>query len=81
MGVQSLIREDPWRGAWQPTPVFLPGESRGQRCPVGCSPWGGRESDMSEATEQACPDSLEGVLTAHVTLSPHFSSHFFHSLR
>ena len=29
--VGSLGREDPWRRAWQPTPVFLPGESHGQR--------------------------------------------------
>ena len=35
----------PWRRAWQPTPVFLPGESHGQRSLVGYSPWGHRESD------------------------------------
>ena len=29
--VQSLGWEDPWRGEWLPTPVFLPGESHGQR--------------------------------------------------
>ena len=32
----------PWRRAWQPTPVFLPGESQGQRSLVGYSPWGCR---------------------------------------
>ena len=31
-----------WRSAWQPTPVFLPGESHGQRSLVGYSPWGCR---------------------------------------
>ena len=31
-----------WRKAWQPTPVFLPGESHGQRNPDGYSPWGRR---------------------------------------
>ena len=31
-----------------PSPVFLPGESHGQRRLVGYSPWGGRESDMTE---------------------------------
>ena len=36
--------EDPWRRAWQPTPVLLPGESHGQRSLVGYSPWGLRES-------------------------------------
>ena len=39
-----------WRGKGQPTPVFLPGESHGQRSLVGCSPWGRTESDTTEAT-------------------------------
>ena len=38
----------PWRKAWQPTPVFLPGESHGQRRLVGYSPFGCKESDMTE---------------------------------
>ena len=42
-----------WRRKWQPTPVFLPGESHGRRSPVGCSPWGRTESDTTEATWQA----------------------------
>ena len=33
---------------WQPTPVFLPGESHGQRSLAGCSPWGRKESDMTK---------------------------------
>ena len=37
-----------WRRKWQPTPVFLPGKSHGQRCLEGYSPWGHKESDMSE---------------------------------
>ena len=37
-----------WRRARQPTPVFLPGESHGQRSLVGYSPWGHKESDMTE---------------------------------
>ena len=41
-----------WRRKWQPTPVFLPGESHGQRSLVGCSPWGRTESDTTEATWQ-----------------------------
>ena len=40
----------PWRRAWQPTPVFLPGESHRQRSLVGYSPWGHKESGMTEAT-------------------------------
>ena len=40
MQVPSLGWELPWRGKWQPTPVFLPGQSHGQRSLVGCSPNG-----------------------------------------
>ena len=36
------------RGHWQPTPVFLPGKSHGQRSLVGYSPWGHQESDTTE---------------------------------
>ena len=38
----------PWRRKWQPTPVFLPGKSHGQRSTVGSSAWGRRESDTTE---------------------------------
>ena len=38
-----------WRRTWQPTPVFLPGESHGQRSLVGYSPWGSKDSDMTES--------------------------------
>ena len=39
-----------WRRKWQPTPVFLPGESQGQRSLVGCCLWGHTESNMTEVT-------------------------------
>ena len=39
-----------WRRKWQPTPVFLPGESHGRRSLVGCRLWGRTESDTTEAT-------------------------------
>ena len=51
--VQSLGQEDSWRRAWQPTPVFLPGESHGQRSLAGYSPQGPKESNMTEVTEHA----------------------------
>ena len=38
----------PWRREWLPTPVFLPGESRGQRSLVGYSPWCHKELDTAE---------------------------------
>ena len=41
-----------WRRKWQPTPVFLPGESQGLGSLVGCRLWGRTESDTTEATWQ-----------------------------
>ena len=38
----------PWRRKWQPTPVILPGEFHGQRSLADCSPWGCKESGMTE---------------------------------
>ena len=40
----------PWRRKWQPTPVFLPGESQGWGGLVGCHLWGHTESDTTEVT-------------------------------
>ena len=45
--VQSLDQEDLLEEEWQPTPVFLPGKSRGWRSLVGYSPWGRKESDTT----------------------------------
>ena len=42
------VRKIAWRRKWQPTPVFLPGESHGQRSLAGYSPWGRKESDTTE---------------------------------
>ena len=39
-----------WRRKWQPTPVFLPGESQGWRSLVGCRLWGRTESDTTDET-------------------------------
>ena len=44
----------PWRTAWQPTLIFLPGESHRQGSLLGYNPQGGKELDMTEATEHAC---------------------------
>ena len=46
--VDSWVGKIPWRRAWQPTPVFLPGASHGQRNLVSCSQWGRKESDTTE---------------------------------
>ena len=49
-GFDPWVGKIPWRRARQPTPVFLPGEIHEQRSLAGYSPWGGKESDMTEAT-------------------------------
>ena len=45
------LRKIPWRRAWQSTPVFLPGESHGQRSLAGYSPWGHKGVRNNLATE------------------------------
>ena len=58
-GFNPWVRKVPWRRAWQPTPVFSPGEPCGQRSLVGCSLQGCGELGVTEGTERA-----------HVVLSP-----------
>ena len=48
----SLFTFMHWRRKWQPTPVFLPGDSQGRRSLVGCHLWGRTESDTTEAMQQ-----------------------------
>ena len=43
----------PWRRAWQPTLVLLPGKSLGQRSLEGSSPWGSKELDTTESAEHS----------------------------
>ena len=50
-----------WRRKWQPTPVFLPGESQGQGSLVGCRLWGRTELEMTEVTNTITVD-LQGLL-------------------
>ena len=52
-GFDPWFGKIPWKRAWQPTPVFFPGESHGQRSLAGYSPWGQRELGMTEATWNA----------------------------
>ena len=47
-----------WRRKWQPTSVFLPGESQGRRSLVGCRLWGCTESDMTEVTQHGKRDQV-----------------------
>ena len=52
------VRKIPWRREWQPTPVFLPGESHGQRSLAGHSPWGCKELDLAEWLKLSLKDAL-----------------------
>ena len=47
--VDPCVGEIFWRRKWQPTPVFLKGETHGQRNLAGYGPWGHKELDMTEA--------------------------------
>ena len=51
-GLDPWVGKIPWRRKWQPTPVSLPGEFHGQRSLAGYSPWGFKESDMTEQLNQ-----------------------------
>ena len=57
--LNSWVGKVSWRRARQPTPVFLPGESNGQRSPAGYSVWGRKES---EATEQARTQTKQAII-------------------
>ena len=49
-GFDPWVRKIPWRRKWQPTPVFLPGKSHGQRSLADYSPWVRKELDMTECS-------------------------------
>ena len=52
-GFDPGVGKIPWRRAWHPSPVFLPGEPHGQRSLAGYSPWGCTESGTAEATKHS----------------------------
>ena len=53
-GFDLWVGKIPWRRAWQPTPVFLPGKSHGQRNLAGYNPQGHRELDKIKTAQHAC---------------------------
>ena len=57
-GFDSWVGKIPCRGAWQPSPVFLPGEFHGQRNLVGYSPGAAKESDVIATKQQVYPAAL-----------------------
>ena len=63
----SLLTFMHWRRKWQPTPVFLPGESQGRGSLAGCRLWGHTESDTTEVTQQ----QQQQYSYLHKFLDPH----------
>ena len=62
-----------WRRKWQPTPVFLPGESQGRGSLVGCRLRGRTESDTTEVTQQQ-PQQQQQCLLVEKAMATHSST-------
>ena len=62
-GFDPWVRKIPWSRKWQPTPVFLPGKSQGQRSLVGYNPGHCKESDVTEATQHSTDSLTLAILT------------------
>ena len=60
-----------WRRKWQPTPVFLPGESQGEGSLVGCCLWGHTELDTMEDLAAAAAAGTKEIY--HVDQKHHFN--------
>ena len=75
--VQSPVGKIPWRRKWQPTPVFLPGKSHGQRSLEGYSPWGPKGLDTTKHA-RSCTHTQD---TSPESQSPHRCSVFIFSCR
>ena len=71
-GFDPWVRKIPWKRAWQPTPVFLTGESHGQRSLWGYSPWGSQRvgHDCSDWAQHNCV----WVITCRVDPGPSLSA-------
>ena len=61
------VEKCPWRRKRQPTPVFLPGESLGQRSLMGYNPWGPKESPMTEQLKLSLFTGKQWGKKGHVT--------------
>ena len=62
-GFNPWVGKIPWRRAWQPTPVFLPAESHGQRSLMDYSPWDRKEPDTTEWLSTALHSNNHSKLT------------------
>ena len=67
-GFSPWVRKILWRRKWQPSPVFSPGKSHGQRSLAGYCPCGHRELDMTECTSNSNIDDLQCCITFRCTV-------------
>ena len=70
------VRKIPWRKEWQPTPIFLPRESHGQRRLAGHSPWG-RQSRTQLSMYALCGQGTKTEAKTTGTCPTHFLSFCF----
>ena len=64
----SWAQKIPWRRKWQSTPALLPGKSHGRRSLIGYSPWGCKESDMTERLHFTSRAELEKEMATHSSI-------------
>ena len=69
-GFNPCIGKIPWKKAWPPTPVFMPGESHGQRSLMGYGPCSYKELDTTEATQHSVTSCTQSFLVAQRKESP-----------
>jgi len=69
-----------WRRKWQPTPVFLPGESQGRGSLVGCRLWGHTESDTTEAMQQQQQPYILLCIIYYKLIVTNFNCSNFHAI-
>ena len=72
--ITHLLGNECWYRKWQPSPVFLPGESHRQRSLVGYSPWGHKELDTTEQLSSRWRKKYRG----DTCIPPVCTSHYLH---
>ena len=60
-GFDSWIRNIPWRRKWEPTPIFLPGESPGLKSLAGYSPWSRNSQTRNSQTKSPPPPKIHWI--------------------
>ena len=75
VGLIPRVRKIPWRRKWQPALLFLPGESHGQWSLVGYSPWGHRESNVTEQPITHTHTRIHTCTCTHMQTHTHARTH------